>query len=95
MSDERVKAALEKLDDALREFAQTLADDEERGQIFVSSSFVCWEQTWYDEDGENLYLIKYALPGATTGASAVGVARLGTKALEHDLAGMYSDEDEG
>lgn len=87
-------AALEKINQAIREFAQLRENTDEGRQIFVTASVIMYEKTWIDKEGDNVYQVEYSFPESTSLSAAMGVVTLGTNIVKNDLMEpIYGDSD--
>lgn len=73
---------LEELGEALQSFACDVTE----GSVVVSAALVVWEEVQFDEDGDVMRRVKYAIPIESTSMSAAtGLATLACDALRRDI----------
>ncbi len=85
-------AALARVDDAVREYADLVAKASGDEQGTVTGSVLMWESARMDESGDIVYRIAYAFPSPLSLSSAMGLTTLGAAQIELELGDPGADD---
>ena len=76
--------AFSDLRDAVQDFACELAEE----SVIVNVALIAWEEVSYDDDGDIIHRVRYAIPTDNVNMStATGLATLARDALLRDING--------
>lgn len=86
--------ALEKLNAAINEFAQSQRDPETDGDqgFIVSNALVVWEQVAYTDEGQVMARFRYTVPTTSTGSAALGLVVAADAMVSEHVLGDSDDD---